>query len=232
MAAETTNSFEAGLKGMFWKDRLQLNFTGYYSQIKNLQLGLRDLNTIANILGTAPETTIKGGELSFMAKPSRSLNISGGIAYNDAHFTNFTDGLCYLGQTQTQGCFDGAQDLSGHVLENAPRWKGIFNIRYDKPVSAELSGFLQTSMRYQSAVFLSDDADPRSIQPSYAVMDASIGVETTDERIKLALFIKNLTGQKYVAGISANSSDGGGVIVHTLPRDFHRYVGLSLSYQM
>ncbi len=232
VAPEITDSYEIGLKGIYFDRRLQLDITGYYNKVSDLQLGLRDLNTIANILGTVPKTTVKGIELSFMALPTEGLNLSGGIAYNRAVFADFPLGLCYLGQTSAQGCVNGAQDLTGHVLENAPKWKAVLNVRYERQMGANLFGFLQTSMRVQSGVFLSDDADPRSWQRGYGIIDASLGIFTHDERTKLSLFAKNVTNQKYVAGVSANSADGGGVLVHTLPRDFHRYFGLSVSFKL
>lgn len=232
VAPEITDSVEVGIKGLYFDRRLQLDITGYYNKITDLQLGLRDLNTIANILGTVPKTTVKGIEVSFMAVPADGLSLSGGIAYNRAVFDEFPRGLCYLGQTEQEGCLGGAQNLSGHVLENAPKWKAVFNLRYEKPLTNNLNGFLQASLRTQSQVFLSDDADPRSLQDGYSIIDLGFGLLSKDERIKLSLFVKNLTNTKYVAGVSANDATGGGVLVHTLPRDFHRYMGLSLSFKL
>tara|TARA_R110002096_G_scaffold52556_22_gene137382 strand:- start:1178 stop:3856 length:2679 start_codon:yes stop_codon:yes gene_type:complete len=228
--AERSTSLEAGLKATYFDRRLKLVVTAYHTRIEGLQLGLRDLRGIANLLGSVPETSVRGAEIGLVGRVTHGLTLSGGIAYNNARFDDFTNGLCYLGQTEAEKCFSGAQDLSGHVLENAPRWKGVLSLRYAREIGGlGAYGYLQASYRRQSAVFLSDDADPGSIQDAYGIMDLSLGLYAEDERYHFSLFVKNLFDQKYVAGVSANSADGGGVIIHTVPRDFKRYIGMAVN---
>ena len=231
--AERTRTYEMGIRGLYFSRRLRLHIAAYHTRIDGLQLGLRDLTTIANTLGSVPTTNVKGVEINITAQPVNSLSLDVGIAYNDARFSRFKDGLCYLGQTETSGCINGVQDLSQHVLENAPKWKIVARARYEWPILHDAYlAYIQPAYRFQSAVFLSDDADPASRQTSFSIIDFSVGITGRDERIRLDFFVKNLLNQKYVAGVSANSADGGGVIVHTIPRDFKRFFGLSLKWKI
>lgn len=233
VSSERSKSWELGLKGSFLNSKLNLALNGYYTVIDNLQIGQRDLTTIANVLGTAPETVTKGVEVTFDSMPSNNFSIAGGVAFNQAFFSDFNNGLCYLGQSESDGCVNGAQSLTGQSLENAPKWKVLLNTRYQWPLNwQDFYASVHGTYRWQSRAYLSDDGDPGGLQGAFSLVDFGIELGSTHGRWKASVNVNNAFDRHYAAGISANSADGGGVIVHTIPRDFGRYIGLSFTVDL
>jgi iron complex outermembrane receptor protein len=231
VASERSATYEVGLKSYWFDRRLRANLVAYHTQIKDLQIGLRDLDTIANVLGSVPKTVNRGIEFTFDSLLQKNLSINGGVVYNQANFDDFPNGLCYLGQTESQGCVNGFQNSTGRVLENSPEWRAQLSAVYQwGRLTKNTNGYLQGSYRWQSKSYLSDDGDPAGHQDAYSIFDLSLGIISNDGRWNARLYAKNIFDQQYVAGVSPNSADGGGVIVHTITRDFNRYVGLSFEY--
>lgn len=228
VAPEEVTNYEVGLKGTFLDQRLRLALTAYDMTVDGFQLTVRDLDTLVNLLGSVDEVTSKGVDLEIQALVTDRLSVNMGVAYNDATYTDFPNGLCYLGQTAEQGCNNGFQDLTGTTLGNAPEWKAILGARYETALgTGSFDGFVQGNYLYQSETYLTGSGDPNSLQDGYGLLHLSAGVESSDGKYQVTAFLRNATDEQYSIGVNANGGGGGGILVHQIPRDFERYAGVS-----
>jgi len=218
VAPEESTSYEIGLKTTLFDNTLRFNTTYFNTEIEGFQLTFRDLDTLINSLNSVEKVSTEGVEIDFSWVPTDHITINGGLAFIDAIFDDYAN--------------SNNGDLSGTTLPNAPEFKGVISARYDTQISEQLNGYAQLAYRYQSEVnFLQDGSgfEQYADQGSYGIADLSFGVSTLDDKYSVNVFVKNLTDEFYVTGISPNGNAGGGFVLHALARDYTRYIGASFS---
>ena len=214
---ETSKSMELGLKSTFMDNRARFNATLFRTRIDGFQLTFRDLVTLVNSLNSVEEIVTEGAEIDFSWAATENLVFNAGLAFVDAVFASYAN--------------SNNGDLSGTTLPNAPEFKGVFSARYEDAISSNLSGYVQLNYRYQDEVnYLQDGSGFEQFagQDSFGIADLSFGIDTLDGKYSASLFVKNLTDEFYVTGISPNGNAGGGFVLHALPRDYSRYLGAAL----
>lgn len=84
---DTTDNFEAGLKGDFLDHALAIDASVYYIKWKDIQLQL--VNPVSRIFyyTNGSEAKSRGLELTVQAKPWAGLSVAGWVAWNDAEMT-------------------------------------------------------------------------------------------------------------------------------------------------
>ena len=158
--AETTTSYETGLKSTFWDHRANLNLTGYYWTTDNIQLAAVGGTANQVVLLNATNAIGTGVEASFEVKPIENLFLTANASYN---YTEIRDpGLeiagCGGGCTMENPLdpATGNYRINGNPLPNAPRW--IYNVtaRYSIPVqdSNEVYALTDWNFRGQENFFL------------------------------------------------------------------------------
>lgn len=228
VSPEYSNAYEAGLRSTFLDHRVRLNLTAFRTDVQNLQLTLRDLTLDVSRLGSVPEARTQGIELDAAVTPFAGMTLTANGARLDATYRSFANSPCYLFQTAATGCTANVQNLSRRPLVDAPKWKGVFSARYEHPIAA-LKAFIEYDARVQSKTYLLADDNPAAVQGSYNIQDISFGVESA-HRWTASVFVKNLFDTHYVSGYGVNGAVSGGIILHTIPRDFDRYAGISLTF--
>jgi iron complex outermembrane receptor protein len=228
VAPERSNAYEAGLRSSFLDHKLSVNMTLFRTDVRNLQLTLRDLTLDVSRLGSVAAARTQGIELDSAVTPLRGLTFTISGSRLDATYRSFANSPCYLFQTVATGCTNNVQNLTGRALVDAPKWKGVFGTRYEHPVGG-LKGFVEYDARIQSKTYMLADDNPAAVQGGYAIQDLSFGLEDA-RRWSASIFVKNLADKHYVSGYGVNGVTAGGIILHTLPRDFGRYAGFTLSF--
>jgi|GEM_PF-534503 len=227
---EESESFEVGIKGTIG-DKVRFSLVYYDTEIEGLQQSLRDLNTIANVLGSVDEVTTRGAEINLEAYISDSLSLRASYGYNEAFYSDFINANCYLGQTEAQGCINNIQDRTGDPLEAAPENRVVVSGRYESQGDSTRH-FVQVNYRWSDEANVSSNGDPSAIQDAFEIVDLSLGLISADNKHTLSLFAKNLFDEFYIQGADVNGPDMGGVALHYLPRDYKRFVGVSWDYQL
>ncbi|MBN8820276.1 MAG: TonB-dependent receptor [Sphingomonas sp.] len=206
---EKMYNHEAGIKATFGR-MLTLNLAGYAYTLNGLQLN----KTIAGgptgyqtIFQNAAKTRAKGVEIDAMLRPAQGLRLSGALSYTDAHFVdyltldplnpaNIAGGTPYNAVTNPDPTAYGAPSggniqLAGNDTRNSPRWSWNLHGEYD--VRAPIGVFTPSvDVSHKSRTYFSEYM--RSIESSaaYTMVDASLGFETNDGRIRAQLWAKNL----------------------------------------
>jgi iron complex outermembrane receptor protein len=180
-------------------------------------------------------------ELEALAAPMTGLNFSFNLAYTDAEFTDFPDAPCYPGELLVagNGCqavgVSFVQNLKGAALNNAP--KGSYNLggSYTRLLNwRHLSGFVEANYAYRSSVNFNLDQDPNTVQKGYGVFSVNLGAQTPGQRIRVALFARNLFDQHHASYILSKFVPGRQRLdarrsQPVLPEAARRIVGVAVS---
>ncbi len=241
---EIANSAELGVKSRLFGNRLEINATAFVTVFEDFQAQLVEIGgggVAAELrLANAGELETRGVEIDFKAAPVKPVTIIGSLLFNRAVFNEFIT-QCFVGQrSDERGAIDNdgdgscdAQDVSGGVLPNAPKWSGSLTTRYDQPIGSRGSvAFLQLTGRYQSEVQFQSDQHPLTKQEAYDIWDLRTGFTSPSARFEVAAYVKNLFAQSYVNNILALSlvNDRRDTL-HTLPKAADRVFGVSLGLQ-
>ncbi len=104
--------------------------------------------------------------------------------------------------------------------------------RYEASLTAGILGFVQANYFWRDDVTFGlypENIPNPTVQPSYGILNASLGAEFDDGRIVASLFARNLTDENFVTSIFDLPFDGaGGLGQYTTP-DARRMVGVSLN---
>ncbi|OYU15875.1 MAG: TonB-dependent receptor [Alphaproteobacteria bacterium PA4] len=219
IAAETANSYEIGLKNSLFDGKLILNLAAYYAKYKNFQANNPDI--VAGVVVTrftnAGDVSTRGGELDFLFRPMRDLNISGGVAYTDARVDAFK-------------APPGATVIpAGTPLGYAPKWKGSLGVDY----RVRTGGFADITLAVQGSTQSSQLSlfDPSPVIRAagtigaYSIVDLNIGLIEKDDRFRLNFVVKNLFDQSFAAAIT--NGGPGGSYRYLIPREADRYFGVT-----
>ncbi|WP_066780885.1 TonB-dependent receptor [Sphingomonas sp. CCH5-D11] len=220
IAPETSDSYEVGLKNVFFSGALTLNLAAFYAKYDNFQANNPDL--VAGVVVTrftnAGEVSTRGVEADLVLRPIDDLSISGGIAYTDAHVDRFFQ------PTPTTPVIP-----SGTSLPFAPEWKGSLGVDYRWRTGGAVDVFLGAQGNYQSKqlALFSPDAVQRQLGTidGYGLVNLSAGVGDQDDRFRLTFQVRNLFDQSYAAAIQNGGSAGS--YRYQIPRDADRYYGVT-----
>ena len=209
---EKPTNMEVGIRTSWPDAGVTLNLTAFHTIVENYQISARAPGpTSIYYLINAAKLRTQGIEADFSWRPVKSagFTIAGSAAYIDAIFKSFPNAQCYPGQTVAQGCVGGQQDVSGTALPHAPKFSGDIRLNYDDalgggPVKLSLSGDLNyhsgTAQGFPVASFL--------YQNGYALLSASIGIASHDDRWRISVFGRNLTDHNF-------STNVGGTVLGT-----------------
>ncbi len=220
ISPETSDSYEIGLKNTFLDGKLTLNLAAFYAKYRNFQANNPDL--VAGVVVTrftnAGDVSTRGFELDATFRPVRDLNLSGGLAYTDAHVDAF--------RVPAVGA---AAIPSGTPLGFAPKWKGNLSADYRVRTQSFADVLLGVQGSYQSSelALFAADAVQRQLGTigAYGLVNLSVGLVSHDEKYKLTFQVRNLFDQSFAAAIT--NGGPGGAYRYQIPRDADRYFGIT-----
>ncbi len=200
---ETVDTFELGIKADLLDRRLRLNFAGFYTNYRDIQLATLyfqqdGANTIqGNSILNAAKAHIKGFELEGTALPIDGLTLTGSFAYLDATYSNF---LFYNANT-VNGVPIGFQNLKGFALQNAPKWSATAGFSYELDVGpgkvTAHALYSYVSSKYLTAL---NDTPRSKIQPIHLV-DANLDFTPNSGLFSLSVWATNLLDKRYLTSV-------------------------------
>lgn len=234
--SENSVAYEAGLKGRFWDNRGSFGLTGFWTDYDDFQAQSVEFvgGAIQPTLRNVGKLRTKGIEFESTLNPMEGLNLFASAAYVDARIREFPNASCYPGQTAAQGCVGGSQNLAGARLANSPKFKYNIGGIFETPLGATpLSFFTSANYVWQDDVNFALDGNPLTVQDSYGIANATVGLRETENRNwEVSLFVNNLFDQQYAAILTDYSDNGytGKAIIQQVPRNYGRYFGMKLRF--
>jgi iron complex outermembrane recepter protein len=231
-AKEKIDSFEVGLKTSALDNHLSLNLAAFYTNYDGYQAQIFDNSQLIGILVLSNAGARTKGAEADITWHSGGTNLSIAAAYIDAKFRNFAGANCFPTQTVAQGCVAGGQNLSGKSLPASPKFKMNASLQQKVPLDS-FDIVLGSNLSYRSSTVLQADGNPQTAQGAFALLDASIGVQTKDGSASLTFFANNITDKFYLTNAEDFFSGpwGANAVIGQPARDSHRYFGARASFK-
>jgi iron complex outermembrane recepter protein len=209
-------AYEAGLKTQLFDRRLQLNFSAFYYNQKDLQIsqtGIGNSGAPVLITDNAGAATTRGAEVEFQATPVQNLHLSGSVAYLHARYDRYTS----VDQVNTAA---GSQNMAGRPAVFAPEWSVSFDGSYRLNLGG--LGSLEPGVSYYWAdkQILRVFAAPGDIQPAYDTVDLRLVYRPPTGSWSVEGFAANVGKTTYKQGVSAGSFTGTINAAYAPPRTY------------
>jgi iron complex outermembrane receptor protein len=219
LAAETSNAYEVGFKGQFFERRLQADVSVFRTDFSNYQANSSILvnGAVVTNLVNAGAVRTQGVEASFVARPIRGLTLDLNGLYDDATVVNFP---CPVGSPIT--C-----NINGGRLPFAPKWKTHVEGDYRMPIAATTDLDVETDYNWQSSTQYQLAQTAQTVQPSYGIWNASLGLIFDRYGLTARVLVKNIANTHYSSYLS-NGTEGSTGVVRWVPRDNSRYAGVDV----
>jgi outer membrane receptor protein involved in Fe transport len=182
---ETVESYELGLKSEWANHTFRVNAAAFDQRYNNFQLNT--FTGIVFVVSSIEKVESKGAELSFnWLTPLSGLSFSGGVVYADTQIKEFGD---------SAPLFSPARE--NNRLSFAPLWSGVMSASYQVSVSSSMRLRFSADGKYNSAYNTGSDLDPAKIQGGYGILNARIGIGSSDEKWVFEVWGANLTNKGY-----------------------------------
>jgi len=217
LSPETSNSYEGGLKGGTADRSFTYALAVYSTSFQGYQANFAD--TIGGLQVTrlinAGSVRTRGGELDVTLRPTNGFTVDISAAYTDAKVRKFN---CPVGAALS--C-----NIDGQPLPFAPKYKLYANAQYRWGLSETLDMELQSDISMRSETQYSLGQTRSTIEPAYAIWNASVALFVPDSGWQVRAYIKNITDTSYSSFLAAGSAAG---TIRFVPRDDKRYGGILL----
>lgn len=228
--AESSTSFEAGIKADLWDKRGRIAFGLFRYEVKDQQLTAVGGSGNANILLNADKSVGQGFELDFQAYVLENLLVTFGSSYNDTEIQDpdlvvstcsalqhapdpqanctILDPHVYQ-QDAVTGEWTARANIDGNPLPQAPKWTHNLTARYSVPAGEGAEFYVYTDWAYRSEVnfFLYESVEFTG--KSLLEGGLRLGYTWNYGDYEVALFGRNITDKvQVVGGIDFNNLTG------------------------
>ncbi len=182
-------NYEIGAKTSLLGGRGMFNVSLFYIDWTDIQVTVTRPDGFSYI-ANGDKAKSKGAEAEFSIRPVDGLELGATLAYTDA----------YLAADSQSGA--GAK---GDPVPAVPHWSGDIYGRYDLPISATWSAFVQGNVQFVGRSYNGFRSGAADVQHGYELANLKLGVET--EGVNVNLFVNNLFDKRAELYIDTTLSD-------------------------
>lgn len=199
---ETVTSYEAGLKSDLFERRLRVNLTGFFTKLKDAQIGV----TVCPGGNPAPcaarlnagDADSKGVELELLTRPVDGLTIDGSYSYLNFHFTSLLASAEWDPVTNPGGGASKDDPAAG-----VPKTKWTLGAQYEIPVGGGATLTPRLDANYQDKIYVGSITSSggtvrtRTFMDSYTLMNARLTWRNAKQDLDISAEVTNLTDEYY-----------------------------------
>lgn len=190
---EKLTSYEIGYKlrlgpGITW------NSSAFYYEYRGLQVQILDPNNGLSLLQNAANARMEGVDSDFTARISDRLSVRAAVAYLHSRYRDFKNALVTV-PTGLGGNAQVRSDVSGNELIRAPDISVTVGMNYKVPLADGSSIELANNLFFSGDYFW--DVGNRLRENSYEVLNSQISWRSANDRWRVTVWAKNLTGAHY-----------------------------------
>ncbi|MNI14195.1 Pesticin receptor precursor [compost metagenome] len=201
---ETVETWEIGLKGSLFDNRLNFATAIYESSYEDQQITTQypTATGVASVVDNVGSSSIRGWEFEGRLRLTDNLTLNGMLSYTDAAFDQFlafipTGPLNNTCPTQP-GCFVDVSDARD--FQNTPEWTGSIGVAYTHWMADGSNLVFLPSASYRADYQLFETANPILDQEAFWMFDASLVWTSADDRLTVGVHGKNLSDEQYRVG--------------------------------
>jgi iron complex outermembrane recepter protein len=191
---EELTSYEVGTKIDLLDRKMHLNASVFYYDYQNKQFYtivpvplIGSTSALVNI----PKASVKGADADIVARPTEQFTVRAGITFLDTKIGNY-EGFDLFGQPT---------DFEGKQFNYAPPVSATLDTEYLEPLNNGLEMYMGAGGVYDSHTFSTLAEDPVARLPSYALLDARIGLQQAG-KWRAGIWIRNITDKYYWSNVS------------------------------
>jgi iron complex outermembrane receptor protein len=191
-----------------------LNVNLYQTRIKDYQQTTSIFDPVAtalntdglhyqSILGNIPRIRARGVEADSVFAVTRNLNLTLGVTYNDAVYTDWHTATCPSElnvSSATAVC-----DNTGKQIVAAPRVVTTAGVDYKHGVGGNALGHVWINNTYRTKQNFDSNLSRYGIQAAYALTDLGIGIIAPNGNYELDVVAKNAFNKQYTTSINVGS---------------------------
>lgn len=187
----TIEAYEVGMKGDFLSNRLRVNAALFHYDLSNVIVD-RLVNTVRS-QSNAAESRIRGAELDVTAAPIDDLTLTASLSYTDPEYTDYQNSIHFA--PNPNGIFWDvvSADDTGQQIQGTEKFAATATANYQFATSVgdfSLTG----AVNFRSGAHF--DTQDLNTQPSYQLVDGSVGWTAPGGRFDVMLWGKNLTNEE------------------------------------
>lgn len=201
VAPEHAKSFEVGLKRDFPIQGLRMNLSAHNTVIEDFQAFA--FSGVGFALINAGEIETTGAELELWWYPTDTLSLSAALAYNDAEYSSFPNGPCWIatpflsGQADPRQTASGGCDLSGQEVAYFPKEAVYLALNKQFNIGGK-EAYFHADYSYRSEVFGDTNLDPLKKIDGYGLMNLRTGMYLFDNASEVSLWMRNAFDEDYL----------------------------------
>lgn len=209
--AETSESFEVGIKRDIRDYDLRVNAAAHYTTVEDFQANTFTGNGFN--LQNAGDYEISGFEVEATWVPIDSLEVNFAWAFVDAEYKTFKGGNCWVAYTFHTGIDDpGRQnptdqfcDRSGDRPGGEPENYAVISVKKDFEIADGVYSYLQGDVSHTSEVVLDGSNDPYAIQDAYNIVNLRFFMNFEESDMDVIVWARNLLDEEYINRTNFNA---------------------------
>ncbi|GAA3609817.1 TonB-dependent receptor [Flavivirga amylovorans] len=215
LSDETVQSYEIGVKTLWFTDKLQVDASLYYYKYNNFRTPVIQLSDDGN-LKTTPEDSGRATSLGFETSVSYLWGKKSRIFANYAYIDAFIDDNDKNGNPQ---------QYAGNEFILTPKHTYTLGINFQQTLIDDVDYYIRPNYSYQSKVFFEPDNKSDISQDSYGLLNIKVGF-IFSKKYELNFFATNLFNETYII-------DGGNTAsafqIPTFVAGLPRFIGTQVS---
>lgn len=215
--SDSLTSYETGLKGSLFGNRLKFSTDIYYIDWKRIQLQATDPATQFIFFVNGGKAKSQGAEVEVTAAPVEGLTITATAGYSDARLR--------------KDLSEGLVGSDGDRLPYSPRWTYSLDVQKTFALSDGVSAFIGGDIRHVGGrpSDFSSSIDVKRIElPAYTLLDLRAGLDINN--VSISVFARNVTDEFAVLSARPVLSFADTGVNHATVQA-PRTVGVSISYR-
>jgi iron complex outermembrane recepter protein len=196
---ELLTAYELGLKSTLAQSAVQVNLSGFFYDYEDKQISTYFADPIYTALArldNVPKSQAYGFEGELTWSPSHFLTLAATALWLHTEIQDYV-GTNAAGQPQN---FDGAEFIY------SPDLQGSVSAIFDRELTDALALQVTLNARYQSESNTIFEDNPLYALPSYAVVNASIGLHGREDRWSVTLWSRNVADEYYWTAVASNAN--------------------------
>jgi len=213
--AETSSSFELGLKKDFVEQNLRLNVAAHYTTVDDFQANTFTGNGFN--LQNAGDYEISGLELEASWYPTDTTEVNFSYARVNAEYKTFERGNCWNAYTWHTGVVDPGQESADPANPNPycnrtgdrpsgePEDFAVISLKQEYYLTEDIYSYVQIEYSYTGDMVLDGSNDPYAVQDSYGLLNARYFINFEEYDMDVIFWGRNILDEEYVNGTNFNT---------------------------
>ncbi len=197
---DTLNNYELGWKTTGLGGRLLFNGAAYEMRWKDLQTLIYDVDICApsSFNVNVGDARVLGAETNAELKLNQNWSLQAAASYTDSHLTSSQ--------------YPNFQGNVGERLPFVPYLSYSWNVRYQHPLGANLTGYVQIDSASKGDMWndlhvAGSNGIPRIDQPAYTITNLRVGINPAGGHWLAELYVRNLTDKNAIVYANTGNFD-------------------------